>query len=98
MAVLIEKNGKADVYNKKEHNMYFSDRDELIALLDDRRNYNYDEGCFNKFKDFIGGYSVTDFKDKPLFKLLYQYIVCLFKKLNLRNTMANTYARIKGFS
>lgn len=95
MVVLIEKNAKAEGYLKKDYSMYFSDRDELINLLDDRRYFSFDDGCFSKIKDFITLYQPNDFKDKPLFKLLYQYFTCLYKKLNLRNSMANNYARVK---
>jgi hypothetical protein len=42
-------------------------------------------------------YSLVDFKDKPLFKIMFQYFHALYKKLNLRNTMANTYSRIRQF-
>ncbi len=97
MAVLIEKKAKVEGYSKKDHSLYFSDRDELIALLDDRRYFSYDEACFLRFKEFITQYQPVDFKDKPLFMLLYQYFLALYRKLNLRNSMANNYARIKQF-
>ena len=33
--------------------MYFLNREELIHLLNDRRNFEYDDKCFNRLKDFI---------------------------------------------
>jgi hypothetical protein len=98
IAILIEKTAKSSGYNKKDHSDYFADRDELIGLLDDRRYFNFDDSSFLKIKDFIGIYTQADFKDKPLFKQLYSYLVALYKKLNLRNSMANTYSRIKQFN
>jgi hypothetical protein len=38
-AILVEKNAKIEGYNKKDHGPFFSDRDELINLLDERRNF-----------------------------------------------------------
>jgi len=74
IAIIIEKNSKQEGFNRREHSFYFTDRDELLCLLDDRRYYNYDEPCLEVFKDFVGKWSVSEFKDKPLFKYLYQYI------------------------
>jgi len=85
VALIIEKSSKVETFQSSEHNMYFSDRDELIGVLDDRRKFSFDEGCFTRIKDYINLYTLTDFKDKPLFKLLYTYFTELYKKLNLRN-------------
>jgi hypothetical protein len=51
--VLIEKRADREGFNIKDHSHFFTDRSELIALLDNRRHSKYDELCFTKFKDFI---------------------------------------------
>jgi hypothetical protein len=96
-AILVEKNARIEGYSKKDHSGYFQDREDLINLLDERRNFDFDEQCLFKFKDYMQLYTAADFKDKPLFKLMFQYFHALYKKLNLRNVMANTYSRVKQF-
>lgn len=82
-------------YIKSEFDIYFLNREELINLLDNRRHHEYDNACFTKLKDFISLYTSNDFKEKPLFKQLFNYLMELYRKLNVKNTMANTFARIK---
>jgi hypothetical protein len=52
-SVLIEKRSEIETYNRQEHGHFFSDREELIALLNERRNTYFDELCLSRFKDFI---------------------------------------------
>lgn len=52
-AILIEKNTKGSGYNKKDHSGFFSDRDDLINLLDERRTFDFDEACLLRFKEFM---------------------------------------------
>ena len=76
--------------------MYFLNREEFIGVLNDRRMFDYDNECFLKLKEFITKYTVSDFKEKTLFKLMFSYVMELYRKLNVRNTMANTFAKIKS--
>ena len=66
--MIIEKDNRVKHYVKNDFDMYFLNREELINLLNDRRNYDYDQDCFTRLKDFINLYTSNDFKDKPLFK------------------------------
>ena len=75
--------------------MYFLNREELINLLNDRREFDYNDACFTRIKDYINQYAANDYKDKPLFKQLFFYLMELYRKLNVRNTMSSTFTRIK---
>lgn len=95
LALLIDKDIRRTVYSKKEFEMYFMNRDELINILNDRRNFDYNDECFSKLKEYINDYTPNDYKEKPLFKQLFNYLMELYRKLNVRNTMAGTFLRIK---
>lgn len=47
--------------------MYFLNREELINILNERRNIDYDNACFQMLKEYINTFTVNDYKDKPLF-------------------------------
>ena len=94
-AIVIEQDARVTAYLKTEYDMYFLNREELINILNDRRNFDFDEPCFTRIKDFINQFTINDFKDKPLFKQIFNFLMELYRKLNVRNTMANTYSRIK---
>jgi hypothetical protein len=91
ISVIIEKRADKDGFNIRDHSHFFTDRSELIAMLDNRRHFKFNDLCFTKFKDFINDHQLQDFKDKPLFKYLFQYIVELYRKLNIKNILKNTY-------
>ena len=97
ISFIIEKRADKDGFNIRDHSHFFTDRSELIAMLDNRRHFRYNELCFTKFKDFINDHQLQDYKDKPLFKYLFQYIMELYRKLNIKNTMNNTYQLIAQF-
>jgi hypothetical protein len=46
-------------------------------------------------KEFINKFTVNDFMQRLLFKHLFNYLMELYRKLNVRNTMANTYTKMK---
>lgn len=95
MALVFEQDHRVIGYSKNDYDMYFLNREELINLLNERRNYEFDEKCFAKFKDFVNHFTVGDFSSRPLFKQLFNYLMELYRKLNVRNTMANTFTKIK---
>lgn len=96
-SIIVEKRSEIEGYMKQEHNHFFTDREELIALLDDRRKTYFDELCLSRFKDFISEVNPMDFRDRPLIKCLYHYVFELFKKSSLRHSKATTYSRIAQF-
>ena len=93
-SVLVEKRSEIEIYNRQEHNHFFTDREDLIALLNERRSSYFDELCLSRFKDFIQEVNPSDFRDRPLLKYLYHYFFELFKKVNLRHSKATVYQRI----
>lgn len=96
-SVLVDKQSEIECYNRQEHNHFFTDRDELIAMLNERRNSYFDELCLGRFKDFITEVNPAEYKDRALLKYLYHYFFELFKKLNLRHTKGAVYSRIAQF-
>ena len=91
LAVVLDKDSRVKGDNSRQ---YFLNREELLQTLNDSRNYDYDDACFTRLKDFINLYTANDLP-RPLFKQLFHYLMELYRKLNVRNTMASTYARIK---
>ncbi len=97
ISVIIEKRADRESFNIRDHSHFFTDRTELIDLLDNRKQFKFDDLCFTKIKDFINDHQLQDFKDKPLFKYLFQFIVELYRKLNIKNTLNSTFLRITQF-
>jgi hypothetical protein len=94
-AVLIEKNGALESYDKAAHFGFFQDREKLIQLLDERRRFAFDDSCYQRFRELVTAHTQADFRDKPLFKILYAYFAALQKKLSLKSALATQYSRIK---
>ena len=46
LALIIDNDSRRKTYNKNEFDMYFLNREELINILNDRRNIDYDNACF----------------------------------------------------
>ncbi len=44
---------------------------------------------------FIKEFNFTLYESKPVTRLLYSYLIELFRKLNIKNTMEQTFAQIK---
>ena len=53
VSILIDKRADRDGFNIRDHSHFFTDRSELIAMLDNRRHLRFDENSFTKFKDYI---------------------------------------------
>ena len=58
ISVIIEKRADKEGFKIREHSHFFTDRSELIAMLDNRRNFKYNELCFTKLKDFINEHQI----------------------------------------
>lgn len=53
ISVIIEKRADREGFNIRDHSHFFTDRSELIAMLDNRRHFKFNDLCFTRFKDFI---------------------------------------------
>lgn len=67
----------------------------MINVLDDRRTRQFSRQIFEKLHDFVSNRIALEYSEKPLIFILYNYMVELYRKLNIKNTMATTFARIK---
>jgi hypothetical protein len=72
----------------------FSRREELVGTLRDRKDHEFSDSILNIIKEFITRYTVGDF-ERTLFKNLFKYCLELYRKLNVRNTMASTKRKEK---
>jgi hypothetical protein len=43
LALVISKDSRTQIYSKHDFDMYFLNREEIINILNDRRNYQYDD-------------------------------------------------------
>jgi len=64
-------------------------------VLNDRRSRQFSRGIFDKLNDFVQDRNVSEYKNSKLMQVLYSYLVELFRKLNIKNTMHATFNRIK---
>lgn len=94
LAMMIDKTDRTRRFDPENHGSYFLDVQELQALLRDRCEFEYNDACFRRLKEFIVRTQQTDFQKPPLMKCLYQFLAEMFRKLNVRNTMSQQYAQI----
>ena len=80
---------------KNEAVEIFLQKDEVITMLDQKRNEQFSRGVFERLHEFASTRIAGEFEGKPLIFLLYTYVVELYRKLNIKNTMAATFNRIK---
>ena len=64
-------------------------------MLNDRRNRQFSRSIFDKLNDFVQDRNISEYKNSKLMQVLYSYLVELFRKLNIKNTMHVTFNRIK---
>ena len=74
---------------------YHEHKDELQNMLDDRRGREFDEASFSALNKFIKTRPYTAYNERPLTSCLYDYFKELYYKLNIKNTMATTYFRMR---
>jgi hypothetical protein len=95
LALIVEKDINRAEFIKSQHNHLFVSKIELCNLLSDCRNYDYPKDQFLRIKLYISKTQSGDFAHSKIFALLDEYINGLFRKLNIKNTMAKSIARIK---
>ena len=50
---------------------------------------------FEKLQDFVTSRVLADYRGKPIQECLYNYFMELYRKLNIKNTMASIFLRIR---
>lgn len=73
----------------------FLHKDELINLLSDRCQNQLSRAVFDRLNDFVANRVAAEYSSKSLFFILYNYLVEMYRKLNIKNTMSITFTRIK---
>lgn len=83
--------------SREELEILFSSSDHLGATLTlKKNNRDLDDEVFAELKKFITKYSPNDFSGRPILKNLYKYLMEVYRKLNLKNSMASTFQRISS--
>jgi hypothetical protein len=82
-------------FNKTEAVGFFLQREELIDILNDRRSRTYPKPIFEKLQEFIHSRVHTEYSHSSLLGSVYNYLLELYRKLNIKNTMAATFMRIR---
>jgi hypothetical protein len=80
--------------SRQELEILFMNSNHLSKTLMSKKDREQDEDVFDNLKQFIIKYSASDFADRPLLKNLYKYLLEIYRKLNLRNSMASTFKKI----
>ena len=88
--ILIQEKGKHKIADIK---MYFEQKEELKGILLERKEYRFDDAVLARVKQYINTYTINDY-ERQLFKVLFRFIMELFRKLNVRNTMSSTIQKI----
>lgn len=92
--MVLDKNSRTTDFDFEFHGTYFQDPDSLVEILRDRTNFQYDDACFGKLREFVTKVQASDFSKSSLFKCLHSFLAELYRKLNVRNTMSRQYAHI----
>jgi hypothetical protein len=79
---------------KEDQLEWFVERsDALIDELNHKRQARVDipEDVFLRLDQYIKEFNYTLYESKPVTRLLYSYLIELFRKLNIKNTMEQTF-------
>ena len=94
LAMVIDRHEATQEFNAEDHGAYFADAQDLHRVLEARCQYDYNDACFRRLKDFITKTNSADYSKPAHFKCLYSFLSELFRKLNVRNTMSQQFAQI----
>jgi len=86
--MIIDKDERTVEYEKDAHEFYFLETAEFYDILNRRRNFDFNDPCFRRLKEFITKSQPSDYQKPVIFKALYAYLSELYRKLNVRNTMS----------
>ena len=82
-------------FNKTEAVSQFLQRQELVDILNDRRARTYSKAIFDKLSEFIHSRTHLDYGNNSMLVSVYTYLLELYRKLNIKNTMAAIFMRIR---
>jgi hypothetical protein len=91
LAMILDQSEYSMEFVKEHHGAVFTEAEELYAILDDRRNHEYNDACFRRLKEFITT-PQSDFQKPQIFHIIFTYVSTLYRKLNVRNTMKQQFA------
>jgi len=80
---------------KREALALFNERDELLDILAERLNEQFSRPIFDRLQEFAQTHTALEYKQSEITELLFTYLSELYRKLNIKNTMQTTFARIK---
>lgn len=60
-----------------------------------KKNRDQSDEVFGALKEFVIKHSAADFSAHPLFKNLFRYLLEIYRKLNLKTSMASTLQKIE---
>jgi hypothetical protein len=80
---------------RSEATNIFLQKDDFIAVLTDRKSRQFSRPIFDKLNDFVQNRTAIEFSNNKLLVVLYNFLVELFRKLNIKSTMYTTFNRIK---
>lgn len=94
IAMIIDKRETTLVYDKDLHAGYFLEPAAFGGVLNDRREFEFNDACFRRLKEFIVKSQPSEYSKPAIFKVLYAYLSELYRKLNVRNTMSQQFNQI----
>lgn len=93
IVMIIDKRETAE-YDKDLHEAYFLEPAAFYGILNDRRQFEFNDACFKRLKEFIVKSQPTEYSKPAIHKALYAYLSELYRKLNVRNTMSQQFNQI----
>jgi hypothetical protein len=88
LAMIIDQKESSTTWESDKHGHYFLNREECLALFEDRIQFDYNDACFRRLKDFITKTQPLEYAKPPIVKTLYTFLSEMFRKQNVRNTMS----------
>ena len=82
-------------YEREDFEQWFAHKDTLVDMLDDRRNVPFDAETFERLTDFVKAYTQQEFSKSSVTSLLYDFLVELHRKLNVKTTMSTLFHKIE---
>lgn len=81
--------------NRQELEVLFSSSGHLAKVLMSKRDRDQSDEVFDQLKAFVIKHSAPDFSSRPLMKNLFRYLLEIYRKLNLKTSMASTLKKIE---
>jgi len=80
--------------DKNDYDMIFLRRETLGNLMEQAMDKEFSQDTFQQLEKFILKCSHGEFS-RQLSNTLYNFLLELYRKLNIKNTMASTYQKVK---